>query len=161
MITSRLTARYGPLYHPVDSETGDMQENLTQEQFMDNVFPGYRQWQEAAAGTKTTRNHLIPHRPQPVQAQALPQEPPKYGMFEAHFNNAKICPAWKDLEYLHAYGSLYPGGRVHLDTRDVVVTDFVSFGDMRDFLDSLGSCRIVWLAIAPIDVSKFEDGEDE
>jgi hypothetical protein len=80
-----------------------------------------------------------------VQLQHLPQEHPQYGIFEAHFDNSKRR-AGRPLKSEDAYGSLYPDGKVHLHTRAVVVTDFVSLGQMREYLSALGEYRIEWIA---------------
>jgi hypothetical protein len=80
-----------------------------------------------------------------VQLQPIPQTPPQYGIFEAHFNNAKRR-AGRPLQHADAYGSLYPDGTVHLHTQAVPVADFVSIGELRDYLKAWGAYRIVWIA---------------
>lgn len=72
-------------------------------------------------------------------------KPPRpYGIFEAHFDNAKRR-AGKPVQKCECYGSLYPDGHVHLHTRSVEVTDFVSVQEMMDYLESYGMCAITWL----------------
>jgi hypothetical protein len=80
-----------------------------------------------------------------VQLQSIPQVHPKFGIFEAHFNNSKRR-AGSPLKYEDAYGSLYPDGTVHLHTTSVVVTDFMSLGQMREYLRELGEYRVMWIA---------------
>lgn len=76
-------------------------------------------------------------RPAPVRS---------FGVFEVQFNNARKRGAGRPIVYEEAYGSLYPDGYVHLHTRAVPCTDFVSIGQMREYLESIGGCQLTWLS---------------
>ncbi len=80
-----------------------------------------------------------------VQSSYLPQVRP-FGLFEVFFDNTKRRGDGRPAVYEEAYGSLYPDGYVHLHTRAVPCTDFMSIGQMRQYLETFGGCRIVWLA---------------
>ena len=70
---------------------------------------------------------------------------PAYGIFEVHANNRKRCSG-KPIQYVDAFGSVYPDGCVHVHTNKVQVTDFTSLRQMREYLEAMGDVRIVWLA---------------
>lgn len=80
-----------------------------------------------------------------TQLQRIEQIQPRYGIFEVHANNSKRR-AGKPVEYVDAFGSLYPDNCVHIHTNKLQVTDFTSLRQMREYLESMGDCRIVWLA---------------
>lgn len=88
--------------------------------------------------------------------QNLPAKRPEYGIFEVHFSNEKKRGRGKPVQYCDAYGSLYPDGHVHLHSQAARITDFLSFKEMRDHLESFGKVRVVWLT-APIPVSRFPE----
>lgn len=91
-----------------------------------------------------------------VVPQYVPSERPDFGIFEVHFGNEKKRGRGRTVQYCTAYGSLYPDKHVHLHTQAVRITDFISYREMEEYLESFGSVRIVWLS-APIAVSRFPD----
>lgn len=71
------------------------------------------------------------------------EEAPSQGLFELTFSNSKKH-GLKPIQKHHCQGVLYSSGHVHLDTRNIVVTDFASLSQMCDYLEEFGYFRVSW-----------------
>ncbi len=67
------------------------------------------------------------------------------GLFSVAFNNAKKRGLGKQVIHCEAEGTRYSSGHVHLDTIEVQVQDFLSLQQMIDYLETFGTCDLVWL----------------
>lgn len=71
-----------------------------------------------------------------------------YGFFIVQFDNRKRRGR-NPVKHYEAWGSMYPGGHVHIDTEDLRQRDFASMREMRDYLSQFGCCDVEWQLQAP------------
>ncbi len=67
------------------------------------------------------------------------------GFFSVAFNNSKKRGVGRPVVHCEAEGTRYSSGHVHLDTVEVQVQDFLSLQQMIDYLETFGTCDLVWL----------------
>ncbi len=102
----------------------------------------------ADVALRTTRSVDRDLAPAPTHRSAGDSPlPPACGIFEAHFNNRKRRRRGQTLEYFDVYGALFPDGRVILNTNRLPRTGFRSLSACREYLESVGDVRLVWVAM--------------
>lgn len=79
----------------------------------------------------TRLRELIEHRITPDML--------KPGLFIVTFNNYKK-QGKQGLKTHTCYGALFPEGNVYLNTEFITIHDFLSVGDMVEFLEKYGDC---------------------
>lgn len=75
------------------------------------------------------------------------EEAPAQGLFDLTFTNSRKS-GLRPIQTHHCQGVLYASGHVHLDTRNVVVTDFMSLSQMCEYLETFGYFRVNWESVA-------------
>jgi hypothetical protein len=68
-----------------------------------------------------------------------------HGMFRLRCNNAKKRGKMQPLKNVTCEGTLYSSGHTNLDTQELPVYDFLSFGQMEDYLSQWGNYTVEWL----------------
>ncbi len=76
--------------------------------------------------------------------RVLPPDPIR-GFFYVFFNNRKKPGMGRQIIQCEAEGTRYSSGHVHLDTIEVPVADFLSLQQMIDYLETFGTCDLVWI----------------
>ena len=74
---------------------------------------------------------------------AVIEEAPTQGLFELTFSNSKKH-GMRPIQTHRCQGVLYSSGHVHLDTRNIVVTDFASLSQMCEYLEQFGYFNVAW-----------------
>lgn len=68
---------------------------------------------------------------------------PGSGMFRLTFTNSRRR-GLRPVQTYHCQGVLYSSGHVHLDTQDIVVTDFGTLSQMCEYLEQFGLFSVSW-----------------
>lgn len=76
--------------------------------------------------------------------QAIDEETPPFGLFRLSFNNRKRHGRFP-VTNRECEGTLYSNGHVNLDTTELPVHDFLSFSQMREYVESWGDCSVEWM----------------
>ena len=66
-------------------------------------------------------------------------------MFRITFDNSKKRGRGRPLKRVECEGTLYSSGHVHLDTQDLPAPDFLSLGQLEEYLGSIGQYEISWI----------------
>lgn len=66
------------------------------------------------------------------------------GFFRLHCTNRRVR-GFRPLDAIDCEGVCYSSGHVHLDTRELPITDFVSVAQLLDYLQELGDGTITWI----------------
>jgi len=91
-----------------------------------------------------TQNTTIKHS----TTAAILEESPTQGLFELTFTNSRRH-GMRPMQTHHCQGVLYNSGHVHLDTRNIVVTDFGTLSQMCEYLENFGYFSVSWFVVAP------------
>lgn len=81
-----------------------------------------------------------PYKAKPI----IETELPAYGMFRLYFNNRKKHGRFPIVNK-ECTGTLYESGHVHLDTQELPVFHFLSYGQMQEYVESWGDCSVEWI----------------
>lgn len=65
------------------------------------------------------------------------------GLFALTFTNSRRHGS-RPIQTYHCQGVPYNSGHVHLDTRDIVVTDFGTLSQMCEYFENFGIFSMAW-----------------
>ncbi len=82
-------------------------------------------------------HHIFPSR----STNAMPSR----GIFLLHVNNKKKRGRMQPIRSVECEGTLYSSRHVNLDTQELPVYDFSSFGQMVSYLQSWGDYSLEWV----------------
>lgn len=81
----------------------------------------------------------LPMKIQELMEQRVAPDMLRPGLFMVTFSNYKR-QGKQGLRTHTCYGALFPEGNVYLNTQFITIHDFLSVGDMVDFLEKYGDC---------------------